>query len=45
MTSLKVLDDYSMIELNFYDYTDEETIQNLLLHVDRTLQYGEDADV
>ncbi|GMR42658.1 hypothetical protein PMAYCL1PPCAC_12853, partial [Pristionchus mayeri] len=40
-----VLDDYSMFKMVSLDNTDEESIEDLLLMIDTTIQYGEDAEV
>ncbi|GMT20550.1 hypothetical protein PFISCL1PPCAC_11847 [Pristionchus fissidentatus] len=40
-----VLDDYSMFRMVALDNTDEESIEDLLLMIDTTIQYGEDAEV
>jgi len=45
-TSLsRVLDDYSLVKFFPLDITDEENIQDLLILIDNTIQYGEDQDV
>jgi len=41
----KVLDDYSLVKFFPLDITNEENIQDLLIMIDTTVQYGEDLDV
>lgn len=41
----KVLDDYSLVKFFPLDITNEENIQDLLIMIDQTVQYGEDLDV
>merc|ERR1719489_30784 len=41
----RVLDDYSLVKFFPLDINDEENIGDLVLTVDNTLQYGEDADI
>ncbi len=40
-----LLDDYSMISFIPLNIKDEESIDNVLAHVDHTIQYGEDLEV
>jgi GTPase SAR1 family protein len=45
-TSLaRVLDDYSLVKFFPLDITNEENVQDLLIMIDTTVQYGEDLDV
>ena len=41
----RLLDDYSLVKFIPLDIGDEENISDLLLTIDNTIQYGEDADV
>jgi len=41
----KVLDDYSLVKFFPLDITNEENVQDLLIMIDTTVQYGEDLDV
>jgi len=41
----RVLDDYSLVKFFPLDITNEENIQDLLITIDNTIQYGEDSDV
>ena len=41
----RVLEDYSLVKFFPLDITSEENVQDLLMVVDNTIQYGEDADV
>jgi len=41
----RVLDDYSLVKFFPLDITNEENVQDLLVMVDNTVQYGEDLDV
>ena len=41
----KLLDDYSLVKFFPLDIQDEESVSDLLLMIDNTIQYGEDADV
>mmetsp|Transcript_7745 Transcript_7745/g.8952 ORF Transcript_7745/g.8952 Transcript_7745/m.8952 type:complete len:333 (+) Transcript_7745:66-1064(+) len=40
-----LLDDYSMVSFIPLNISDEESIDNVLAHVDHTIQYGEDLEV
>uniref|UniRef100_A0A0M3IW22 GPN-loop GTPase 3 n=1 Tax=Ascaris lumbricoides TaxID=6252 RepID=A0A0M3IW22_ASCLU len=40
-----VLDDYSLVKFMPLNIEDEESIENLLLVIDNTIQYGEDLEV
>ncbi|XP_023333678.1 GPN-loop GTPase 3-like [Eurytemora carolleeae] len=40
----RVLDDYSLVKFFPLDITSEENIQDLLIMIDTTIQYGEDLD-
>jgi hypothetical protein len=40
-----LLDDYSMVSFIPLNITDEDSIDNVLAHVDHTIQYGEDLEV
>uniref|UniRef100_A0AC35GAS3 GPN-loop GTPase 3 n=1 Tax=Panagrolaimus sp. PS1159 TaxID=55785 RepID=A0AC35GAS3_9BILA len=40
-----VMDSYSMVSFQPLDLQDEESISDLLLNIDNSIQYGEDADV
>ena len=40
-----LLDDYSMVSFIPLNITDEESIDNVLAHIDHTIQYGEDLEV
>ena len=40
-----MLEDYSLVKFFPLDITSEENVQDLLMMVDNTIQYGEDADV
>ena len=39
-----VIDDYMMVSFVMLDQSDEETIDNVLMHCDRAVQFGEDAE-
>lgn len=41
----RVLDDYSLVKFFPLDITNEENIQDMLIMIDNTVQYGEDLDV
>lgn len=41
----RVLDDYSLVKFFPLDITNEENLQDLLIMIDTTVQYGEDQDV
>lgn len=41
----KLVDDYSLVKFFPIDLTDEESISDILITIDNTIQYGEDADV
>ena len=40
-----LIDDYSMVSFIPLNITDEESIDNVLAHIDHTIQYGEDLEV
>lgn len=40
----RLLDDYDMVSFVPLDITDEDSLSNLLLQVDMTIQYGEDLE-
>ena len=40
-----ILEDYSLIRYAPLNIKDEESLENLLLMIDNTMQYGEDLDV
>ena len=40
-----LLDDYSMVSFIPLNITDEDSIDNVLAHIDHTIQYGEDLEV
>jgi len=40
-----LLEDYNMVSFLPLDITDEESISAILLHVDTSIQYGEDLDI
>lgn len=39
------IDDYSLVQFLPLDITDEDSVTELLLYIDNTIQYGEDLDV
>ena len=39
------IDDYSLVQFLPLDISDEESIADILLYIDNTIQYGEDLDV
>lgn len=39
------MDDWNLVSFVPLDYTEEESIEDLLAQIDRTLQFGEDAEV
>ena len=39
------MDDYSLLKLTPLDITDEDSIADVLLAIDMSIQYGEDAEV
>lgn len=39
------LNDYSLVQFLPLDISDEDSIGDLLLYIDSTIQYGEDLDV
>jgi len=41
----RLLDDYSLVKFFPLDITNEENVQDLLIFVDNTIQYGEDLEV
>ena len=41
----QIIEDFSMVQFVPLDNTDEESITNVLLHIDNAIQYGEDLDV
>ena len=41
----RLLDDYSLVKFFPLDITSEENVQDLLIFVDNTIQYGEDLEV
>lgn len=41
----QIIEDFSMVQFVPLDNTDEESITNVLLHVDNAIQYGEDLEV
>lgn len=41
----RVLEDYSLVKFFPLDITSEENVQDLLIMIDNTIQYGEDLDV
>ncbi|KAK9839039.1 hypothetical protein WJX74_008262 [Apatococcus lobatus] len=45
MLMADLLDEYSMVSFLPLDITDEDSIQELLIHIDHALQYGEDLEV
>jgi len=40
-----VLDDYTMVSFLPLNITDDESVDHVLMHVDHTIQYGEDLEV
>ena len=42
---MQVLEDYSMVKFVPLDVNDEEVIEQLLLTIDISMQYGEDLEV
>ncbi|XP_059161915.1 GPN-loop GTPase 3-like isoform X2 [Physella acuta] len=40
----QLLDDFSLVHFIPLDYTKEESINDLLIHIDSTIQYGEDLE-
>ena len=41
----QIIEDFSMVQFVPLDNTDEESITNVLLHIDNAIQYGEDLEV
>lgn len=41
----ELIDDYSMVSFFPLDYTDEESLQDLLSYIDNSIQYGEDEEI
>ena len=39
------IDDYSLVQFLPLDITQEDSIADVLLYIDNTIQYGEDLDV
>jgi hypothetical protein len=39
------VEDYSLVKFMPLDRTDEDSINDLLLHIDNAIQYGEDLDI
>ena len=40
-----LVDDWNLVSFVPLDYSEEESIEDLLAQIDRTLQFGEDAEV
>jgi len=40
-----LIDDYSLVQFHSLDVSEEDTIGDLLMYIDTTIQYGEDLDV
>ncbi|BFZ18340.1 hypothetical protein BsWGS_21379 [Bradybaena similaris] len=40
----QLLDDFSLVRFMPLDYADEDGINDLLIHIDQTIQYGEDLE-
>ena len=45
MHILTQIDDYSLVQFHSLDVSEEDTIGDLLMYIDTTIQYGEDLDV
>jgi len=45
MHILTQIDNYSLVQFNSLDVSEEDTIGDLLMYIDTTIQYGEDLDV
>ena len=41
----QIIEDYSMVQFIPLDSTDEDSVANVLLHIDHAIQYGEDLEV
>lgn len=39
------IDDYSLVQFLPLDVSDEDSLPEVLLYIDNTIQYGEDLDV
>ena len=39
------IDDYSLVQFLPLDISDEDSLTDVLLYIDSTVQYGEDSDV
>ena len=40
-----LVDDWNLVSFAPLDYNEEDSIEDLLAQIDRTLQFGEDAEV
>jgi len=45
MHTCQQIDEYSLVSFTPLDITDEESISNVLMMVDMSIQYGEDTDI